>query len=125
MTLALTLSLLLTNRKDLCHEFVPPTYPRDEIKQPGGYSKVVVRNCLCRLVAKMPESPAQPDRVVELETLVMHLQQDLATLNGVVIDQQKQLDSLTKRITKIDVRVARLGDDDESRDPLDERPPHY
>lgn len=73
----------------------------------------------------MPESPAQPDRVVELETLVMHLQQDLATLNGVVIDQQKQLDSLTKRITKIDVRVARLGDDDESRDPLDERPPHY
>lgn len=65
------------------------------------------------------------DRVVELELLVTHLERDLATLNSVLLDQQKQIDSLQQIISRLDDRVARLSDDDDSRDPGIERPPHY
>jgi SlyX protein len=73
----------------------------------------------------MPESPSLPDRVVELELLVTHLQRDLDTLNGVLLDQQKQLDALGRLVARLDDRVTRLGDEDEPRDPVEERPPHY
>ncbi|HTI49709.1 MAG TPA: SlyX family protein [Planctomycetaceae bacterium] len=73
----------------------------------------------------MPESPSLPDRVVELELLVTHLQRDLDTLNGVLLDQQKQLDALGRLVARLDDRVTRLGDEDEPSDPVEERPPHY
>lgn len=90
-----------------------------------GYSKIAVRNCLCRLVAKMPESSTQADRIVELEMLVTHLQQDLAILNDIVIDQQKQLDALARQLSKLDERRLQLEPLADPRDFEAERPPHY
>jgi SlyX protein len=73
----------------------------------------------------MSPSASLADRVVELELLVTHLQHDLDTLNGVLLDQRKELDTLGKLVARLDDRVTRLADDDEPRDPIEERPPHY
>ncbi|MFN0050737.1 MAG: SlyX family protein [Planctomycetales bacterium] len=73
----------------------------------------------------MMDQPPLADRVVELESLVMHLQRDLESLHGVMLDQQKQLDSLKRLIARLDDRVSRQGDTDEPRDLVAERPPHF
>lgn len=72
----------------------------------------------------MSPSKSIEERVVELELLVMHLERDLAALNSVLTDQRKEIDVLKRLIGRLDDRVARLTDD-ESRDAVDERPPHY
>jgi len=71
------------------------------------------------------ETPSLSDRVVELELLVTHLARDLSELNGVVIEQQKRIEELNGLLLRLDEQVTRLGDDDEPRDLLSERPPHY
>lgn len=73
----------------------------------------------------MSESPSLTDRVVELELLVTHLQHDLDALNGAMIGQQKQIDALERVIARLDDRVKRLDDEEEPRDPVAEKPPHY
>ena len=71
-------------------------------------------------------SPSKPieDRVVELELLVTHLERDLATLNSVLTEQRQEIDALKRLIGRLDDRVARMADD-EKRDALSEKPPHY
>jgi len=73
----------------------------------------------------MSTSKPVEDRVVELELLVTHLERDLGTLNSVLTDQQQEIDVLKRLISRLDDRVARLSDDDEPRDAVDEKPPHY
>jgi uncharacterized coiled-coil protein SlyX len=65
------------------------------------------------------------DRVVKLEFLVTHLEHEVATLNSVILEQQKQIDALNRTIARLDDRVTRLTFDEERRDPQSERPPHY
>jgi uncharacterized coiled-coil protein SlyX len=72
----------------------------------------------------MPELPLA-SRVVELELMVTHLQRDVELLNGVILEQQREFESLRRMLTKLDDRVTRLGEEDDPRDPLSERPPHY
>jgi uncharacterized coiled-coil protein SlyX len=64
-------------------------------------------------------------RFVSLELLVTHLEQDLGALNSAVLDQQKEIDTLKRVISRLEEQIARLGADDETRDADDERPPHY
>lgn len=73
----------------------------------------------------MSETPSLSNRVVELELLVTHLQYDLEALNGALVDQQKQIDALQRVIARLDDRVKRLDEEDETRDPVAEKPPHY
>ena len=72
----------------------------------------------------MPDSNSE-ERLVKLEFLVTHLEHELATMNSVVLEQQKQIDTLKRTAARLDDRVARLADDEERRDPGEERPPHY
>jgi SlyX protein len=65
------------------------------------------------------------ERIVKLEFLVAHLERELATMNSVLLEQQKQIEALKRTAARLDDRVARLAEDDEQRDPSDERPPHY
>ena len=71
----------------------------------------------------MPTLPE--DRLVSLELLVTHLERDLGTMNSVVLEQQKEIASLKRLISRLDDRVTRLADDEEPRDPGEEKPPHY
>jgi len=65
-------------------------------------------------------------RLVDLESLVMHLQHDVETLNGVILEQQKDLTLLRTIINRLDDRLSRVGDAGEVRfDPVLEKPPHY
>ncbi|MBS0260447.1 MAG: SlyX family protein [Planctomycetes bacterium] len=65
------------------------------------------------------------DRVVKLEFLVTHLEHEIETLNSVILEQQKLLERLNVSVSRVDDRVARLTLEEERRDPLSERPPHY
>lgn len=69
-------------------------------------------------------NPLEP-RVVELETLVMHLQHDLESLNAVALEQQRELDHFRRMLTRIDDRMSRLDSGEERIDPVSEKPPHY
>ncbi len=64
-------------------------------------------------------------RIVSLEMLTMHLQQENETLGKVLLDQQKQLDLLRAQLDKLGVRVEEALMEPEVRDPRLERPPHY
>ena len=72
----------------------------------------------------MSES-ALTDRIVALELLVTHLERDLATLNSALLDQQKEIGTLKRTIERLDDRMSRMAAPEESRNPAEERPPHY
>ena len=73
----------------------------------------------------MPASDPSAERVVELESLVMHLQSDVEALNAVVLKMQTELDTLKSSFGDLDQRLSSALDVEEAPDPRDERPPHY
>ncbi|MGE5192044.1 MAG: SlyX family protein [Deltaproteobacteria bacterium] len=73
----------------------------------------------------MPPSQTQDERLVAVELLVTHLERDLGTLNSVLLEQQKEIESLKRLIGRLDDRVTSLTEPEEPRDLREERPPHY
>jgi len=73
----------------------------------------------------MPLSDPKEDRLVALELLVTHLESELGALNSALLDQQKEIDTLKRVINRLETRVSQLTDEDDLREPGDERPPHY
>jgi uncharacterized coiled-coil protein SlyX len=65
------------------------------------------------------------DRLVALEHLVTHLERDVGTLNAVLLEQRKEIESLKRMLNRLDDRVTRLAEEEEPRDPGEQRPPHY
>lgn len=66
------------------------------------------------------------ERVVELETLYMHLQRTLGDLDQAVLAQQRQIDALEQRVAALTSELIALsGPVVEARKLEDERPPHY
>lgn len=71
------------------------------------------------------EEPLGP-RVVQLETLFMHLQRTLGELDQVVLAQQKQIEALAQKIGGLKGDLNTLsGSIPDERKPEDEKPPHY
>jgi uncharacterized coiled-coil protein SlyX len=70
-----------------------------------------------------PQTPE--DRIIALELLVTHLERELGSLNAVLLEQQKEIESLGRLISRLDDRVTRLAEEEGARDPGEERPPHY
>jgi SlyX protein len=73
----------------------------------------------------MPMDETPTDSLIELESQVMHLQNDLKQMNNVILDQQREIESLNQRIQQLESRLEETGEGPENRDPLEERPPHY
>lgn len=73
----------------------------------------------------MPPTDTPDERLIALELVVTHLERDLNALNSVLLEQQTEIDTLKRLMTRLDDRVTRLATDEEPRDPGDERPPHY
>lgn len=65
------------------------------------------------------------ERIISLEMLVTHLQQENETLGTVLLNQQKQLDRLREQMEKLGLRVEQVMLEPEIRNPLWEKPPHY
>ncbi|MBN4059032.1 SlyX family protein [Endomicrobium sp. AH-315-J14] len=62
------------------------------------------------------------DRITELEIKLTHQEDLLETLNQVVIEQAKQIESLKRSIEHLEHQGS--GDDNQAG-PADEKPPHY
>jgi uncharacterized coiled-coil protein SlyX len=66
-------------------------------------------------------------RLIELEELVTHLQRTVQDLDGVVLAQQRQLDTLAQRLARLSGQLeANLSARGEPPRTLeDDKPPHY
>lgn len=73
----------------------------------------------------MDQIESLQNRVTELEIRFMQLQQDLDTLNDVILTQQKELSVWRAALTRFESRLESMTDPEPPRDPLVERPPHY
>ena len=67
------------------------------------------------------------DRITELEIQLAHLQRTYDQLNEVVTEQALRLDQMVAAKKQQDAKIDRLlaAHDEQSTDPLDEKPPHY
>lgn len=75
----------------------------------------------------MAKSPDPIDRVrIELEGKIGFLEHTVDALNEVILEQGKLVEGLERRLERLENRVASADDgEQEERDPLLERPPHY
>lgn len=73
----------------------------------------------------MSEDNAVASRVMELELLVTHLQNELQQLSSVVLQQQTEFEQLRQQLHRVEQAFADSTDGGEDRDPMSERPPHY
>jgi SlyX protein len=70
------------------------------------------------------ESKSDRERILEAEMALAHLQHDYDSLNEVVLQQQKTIEQLSRKIQKLESKVD-ASSDPEVRDAESERPPHY
>jgi uncharacterized coiled-coil protein SlyX len=67
-----------------------------------------------------------PDRTVELEMLLMHLQKTVQDLDEVIRAQSLRIDMLERDLKRLNVEFGLLREGAvEQLPPADERPPHY
>jgi SlyX protein len=90
-----------------------------------GKTQYAAQSSLPHRMILMTARHAPEDRLVALESLVTHLERDLGTLNSVLLEQRQEIESLKRLISRLDERVTRLAEEEEPRDPAEERPPHY
>lgn len=64
-------------------------------------------------------------RLTQIESVLMHLQHDVEQLNTAILHQNGVLDGLNKSMKVLDTRLGALEEEDEGRDPHQEKPPHY
>ena len=65
-------------------------------------------------------------RVVDLETLLTHLQRTLGDLDQVILAQQRQLEGLERKVAALSSDLNQFSSSArEERKPEDEKPPHY
>jgi uncharacterized coiled-coil protein SlyX len=74
---------------------------------------------------RVQENEGLGNRVTELEIRCMQLQHDFDALNGVVLEQQRELLAWRAAFARFETRLQNLSDPEPPRDPLAERPPHY
>ena len=76
---------------------------------------------------KEPIDVKLAERLTQLEILVAHQQIALETMNEVVVDHTKAILKMERLLARIEntVREVRREATERSRDPRDEKPPHY
>jgi SlyX protein len=74
----------------------------------------------------MPMSREPDERIMQLEIQLAHAQHMLEQLNQVVTEQALKVDRVTSLIQRLNGKVEDLKfGNEEKRDLLDEKPPHY
>lgn len=64
-------------------------------------------------------------RLTQVESVLMHLQHDVEQLNEAILKQNEVVDSLNQSMKLLDTRLGVLEEEEDDRDPYQERPPHY
>lgn len=65
------------------------------------------------------------ERITNLETAIMHLQNDFEVLNEVVLENGRRLDDLQSLLQRLTDKFESQPADETERDPEEEKPPHY
>ena len=71
----------------------------------------------------MQEKSLLMERIITLETSMMHVQLDPDKISQVVLDQQQQIEKQQQQIDRWEEKVSNAQET--LPDPLDEKPPHY
>lgn len=64
-------------------------------------------------------------RITELESTLMHLQNDYDSLNEVVLENANRLEKMSAMIQQLTARIETAAGDPAPRKLEDEKPPHY
>jgi SlyX protein len=65
------------------------------------------------------------DRIMNLEMAVAHLEHELEQMHSVLLAVQSELRAARDQIAKLERRVVVIQETEETRNVIDERPPHY
>jgi uncharacterized coiled-coil protein SlyX len=66
------------------------------------------------------------DRLVRIESALMHLSHDVEAMHETIISQQREIDGLRRTLERLQSILEReVGLTPEVRDPAAEKPPHY
>jgi hypothetical protein len=73
-----------------------------------------------------PTADPQADRLVRIESALMHLSRDAEAMHDAIICQQREIDGLRRTLERLQSMWEReVGLTPEVRDPAAEKPPHY
>ena len=73
----------------------------------------------------MDQSEKDRKRITELESSMMHLQNDYESLNEVVLENAQRLGKMRIVIERLESRLRVSSESDSERKAEDEVPPHY
>ena len=73
----------------------------------------------------MDQSEKDRKRSTELESSMMHLQNDYESLNEVVLENAQRLEKMRIVIERLESRLRVSSESDSERKAEDEVPPHY
>lgn len=73
----------------------------------------------------MDEIEKSEQRLTNLETSMMHLQNDFDSLNDVVLENARRLERMANTIQTLSDRLQAATEPTSGRDAEDEIPPHY
>lgn len=71
------------------------------------------------------ENSKQEKRITDLESSLMHLQNDYDTLNQVVLENANRLEKLSALIAQLNQRLDAASSESNTGNLEDEKPPHY
>lgn len=71
------------------------------------------------------ENSKQEKRITDLESSLMHLQNDYDTLNQVVLENANRLEKLSALIAQLNQRLDAAPSESNTGNLEDEKPPHY
>ena len=71
------------------------------------------------------EKSKHENRITDLESSLMHLQNDYDTLNEVVLENANRLEKMTAMIAQLNRRLDSAASDTSGGTLEDEKPPHY
>lgn len=74
----------------------------------------------------MNQTEQNTKRLTDLESSIMHLQNDFDSINEVVLDMSRRIDELSAMIQRLQDRFeAATSASEQPRSAEDEKPPHY
>jgi uncharacterized coiled-coil protein SlyX len=74
----------------------------------------------------MPPSDLPSDRIIQIESALMHLTHDVEAMQQAIVRQQREVDTIRRTLERLQAAWEREeGSTPETRDPVGEKPPHY
>ena len=74
----------------------------------------------------MGPTDATNDRLIRVESALMHIEHDLGQMHQAILAQQREIDAIRRILERFETAIEREAQlSSEVRDPASEKPPHY